>query len=426
VAASPALTSRPAAGTHPGAGGRTRRLAAHPDPGRVATGAAPARRPSTILFASLDGVSCTSLGHCVAVGDFLPVDKDAAAGDPDGDGHATHTLVESSDGDGWRDVASPDEGRGGAALSAVSCPGNDDCTAVGYYVPASFPLSATKAPPSYPLVESDDGHGWAVEPGPHVAPNSVLEGVSCPSVSRCVAVGYTATGPSAAPVESLLVEALEQGSWRVVRLRTPARTSSGLSSVSCIAASSCVAVGDVAPASDPTATRPLVEVLRNTTWSAAALPPAVDGPGILYRVSCVATDRCVAVGTTQATRRSGAALVLASGASGWTANAAALAQRGDISLTAVACGGASGCLATGLGFSSLDSAPRMVVARVGATSWQSLPGSSISGSVESLACLPGSGCVAVGSVPQNSFGNTLALADRFSDGAWTAARTAVP
>src|ERR1700722_1999837 len=64
--------------------------------------------PAKILYARLHDVSCVSSSRCIAVGDFLPVDKDAIGGDPDGDGQATHTLVESSVSGAWRLVPSPD------------------------------------------------------------------------------------------------------------------------------------------------------------------------------------------------------------------------------------------------------------------------------------------------------------------------------
>jgi high-affinity iron transporter len=427
----PSIGSRPLAGSTRAGGAKQ---AVHSPAGRPSTAslapvgaAATAARRSRILFASLDAVSCSSALRCIAVGDFLPVDKDAASGDPDGDGHATHTLVESSGGGRWSIVTSPDEGHGGAVLSAVSCPSAQDCTAVGYYIPSRFPLAATKAPPSYPLVESDDGRGWAIVASPQVAPNSVLQGVSCPSVSDCVAVGYTATSsPSGASVESFFVEVFDGTSWRAVALRAPAGTSSGLSSVSCPDVSSCVAVGNVAPASNPATTQPLIEELDNGTWTRAVLPRQVDGPGILYKVSCARPGRCIAVGSTESTRSSGAALVLVSNGSTWSANPAALAQAGDISLTTVACAGTSDCLVSGLGWTSLDAAPDTVLARVDATSWHSLDAASISGDVENLACPAASRCVAVGSVPQNTFGNTLALIDRLSDGTWTAEHSPLP
>ena len=170
------------------------------------------------LFATLDGVTCLTVTYCIAVGDFLPVDKDAAGGDPDGDGQATHTLVESSDARQWRPLPSPDEGHGGAELSSVSCPTKGDCVAVGFYRKAPFGLQATNAPPSYPLIEAYDGHTWRVVASPGVAPNSVLVSVSCPTSSSCTAVGYTTTSIGPNPSESFFVENFDGQSWAVVPL----------------------------------------------------------------------------------------------------------------------------------------------------------------------------------------------------------------
>ncbi|HTX00732.1 MAG TPA: FTR1 family protein, partial [Acidimicrobiales bacterium] len=430
-------------------------LAARPAP-RPAASASPRSR---ILFASLAAVDCASVARCTAVGDFLPVDKDAASGDPDGDGHAAHTLVETFDAGRWRVVQSPDEGHGGAVLSDVSCPAASDCVAVGYYIPDKFPLTATTAPPSFPLVESNATGRWNVVPSPRVAANSVLQGVSCASTSSCVAVGYTAsasahgraagaagaagaaiaagasgTGPSGAtsasagtPDESFFVEAYDGAAWHTVPVTPPAGTSSGLNAVSCPSAASCVAVGEVAPSSAPSATQPLVERLSDGRWTQVPLPAQVAGPGILYKVRCAAPEHCLAVGNTEVARRSGAALVIAQAGSTWSADGAALAEVGDTSLTALSCSGSTAdCLVSGLSWTSLQAAPSVVLARVGPTSWHALDASALPGSVEGLACTGASSCVAVGNVAQNNFGNTLAMVEGLSGSSWSSEPTPLP
>ncbi len=163
-------------------------------PNRPRTTAPSSAANTGLLYATLEGVACPSPSSCLAVGDFLPFDKDAATGDPDGDGQATHTLVEVSDGRTWRRSVSPDAGKGGSVLNSVACPATNDCVAVGSYKRALFALQMTKAPPAYPLIEDFDGNRWRVVASPTIAPNTTLSSVSCSSVSNCIAVGATSVG----------------------------------------------------------------------------------------------------------------------------------------------------------------------------------------------------------------------------------------
>ena len=368
-----------------------------------------------VLFASLQGVSCASVTHCVAVGDFLPVDKDAAVGDPDGDGKASHTLIESAVGTRWTHVASPDEGRGGAELSAVSCADAGDCVAVGFYRQGPFPASAPTAPPSEPLIESESDGRWHIVDGPTVAPDSVLTGVSCPTSSDCTAVGYTVAGESDGnPIESFFLESFDGRSWTLLPTSAPAGTVSGLNAVSCPSSASCVAVGDVAAVADPGVTRPLVETMTDGAWTAAALPPMGTGQGILYGVSCAAAGQCMAAGNVYTGSTTGAALVLSQNGSTWSLDQAALGQGGDPSLTALGCADAGHCVVAG---TALESA-RKVLARVDADGWQALASPSFSDNVQGLACPAVTRCVAVGSAYVNLFGNTEALVASLSADAW--------
>jgi high-affinity iron transporter len=383
--------------------------------------------PQRILYATLNGVTCSPATLCVAVGEFLPVDKDAAIGDPDGDGRASHTLVESSDGGRWHVASSPDEGKGGAVLSGVSCPSSGNCVAVGYYRPDKFPLQATIAPPNYPLIETFNGQRWRIATTPQVAPNSILVGVSCPSVTACVAVGYTTrTFKDGFAEESIFAESLNDNVWSVIAAPSSPTTSSGLSAVSCSAPSTCVAVGNVAPQENPSATMPLIEVLDGEHWAPAPLPAIAKGPGILYDVACPAGGPCTAVGSTEAHRASGAALVLSSKGAVWQANPTAMEQRGDISLTTVACASAANCVVAGTSLASLDASPEKILARVSATSWQKLEVASTNANIDAVACRDHQRCVVVGSAIRNSFGNTTAVIASLSGDTWTSESTPTP
>ncbi len=99
---------------------------------------------------------------------------------------------------------------------------------------------------------------------PTAPSNSVLTGVSCPTVTGCVAVGYSTTHPRPnVYVSHPLVEKLGGSEWRIVSLDAQAGGSEELTAVSCANSSSCTAVGSMADVDRPSATRPVALVLSD-------------------------------------------------------------------------------------------------------------------------------------------------------------------
>lgn len=373
---------------------------------------APGSTRSLTLFATLDALSCPAAGRCTAVGHVLVVDKDATEGDPDGDGQATRTLVEVLGVGGWHRIASPDEGSGGDALSGVSCPSTSECVAVGNYRPAPFGAQATTAPPVYPLIEALRNGRWEIVPGPPAPPDTALDSLACPSATSCTAVGTTTSDAgSASPVESPFVETFDGSTWSVVAAAGPARASTELKSVSCSSASSCIAVGDTAPASDPSATRPFAWQFTGGSWRVLS-PTSGSIAGTLADVTCSTPGRCVAVGNAVTGPSSGSALVVSLDAAGWHVDPTALAQGGDISLSAVDCAPRGGCVVAGI---ALQSALR-ILARVDAGGWLPISGYDQNETVQAVACPPTAACVVVGSSYVNGYGNTTALVGSLAGG----------
>ena len=119
----------------------------------------------------LDGVSCSSVSDCTAVGDVTTA-------------RTTRTLIEHGGGSRWSIIASPNGGvNDDNYLSAVSCPVATACTAVGHYFTGTSFLT---------LIEQWNGSRWSVTPSPNVnmKKTNYLTGVSCLSPSTCTAVGY--------------------------------------------------------------------------------------------------------------------------------------------------------------------------------------------------------------------------------------------
>jgi hypothetical protein len=167
----------------------------------------------------LDAVSCVSPVACTAVGNYA-----SSTG-------VARTLAESWDGSRWWLVRSPNVGRFGSQLVAVSCVSANACMAVGF----------TQGGPGATLAESWDGSRWSVlhTPSPG-STGSALYGVSCVLDHLCTAVG-AAGNSSGASIP--LVEAWDGTRWAVVPTPSPGTTNRTLNGVSCPGTTSCTAAG---------------------------------------------------------------------------------------------------------------------------------------------------------------------------------------
>jgi len=132
-----------------------------------------APNPPKLHNADLASVSCVSATACTAVGSrrrITPPDRG--------------TLAESWNGSSWSVVPSADAGTDADNfLYSVSCASGTSCIAVGV---ASTSTDDT-------LVEAWNGSSWSAAPSPGTQYiNALLNGVSCPSASMCMAAGERA------------------------------------------------------------------------------------------------------------------------------------------------------------------------------------------------------------------------------------------
>src|SRR5262249_20886291 len=119
-------------------------------------------------------------------------------------------------------------------LNGVSCPSPDRCVAVG--------LQRNRPGIYGPFAETWDGDRWSVVKiaGPARSPDAELLDVACSDADRCVAVGFWAAGTRFLP----LIEMWDGRRWTIVPFDGPPDfSSSTLNSVSCPARRSCHAVG---------------------------------------------------------------------------------------------------------------------------------------------------------------------------------------
>jgi len=227
----------------------------------------------------------------------------------------------------------------GGELVGVSCPSSTDCVAVGFDV-------------AFPLSEAWNGAKWTVRPVsvPTGALGGGLQGVSCPSTSMsgCTTVGaYTESSGNGAA----LAERWTNGRWVIQPTPPTTGGTNGtaiLLAVDCVKAADCIAVGtDGFANSGQSAT--LVEQWNGSSW---AVLPSPTPPGfawsVLNGVSCSSRTSCIAVGYSQPS--SGNAFMLAEGWNGveWTMlTVPEPAGATQSSLASVSCAPASGCVAVG-------------------------------------------------------------------------------
>jgi hypothetical protein len=259
----------------------------------MAVGAATARTVTQTLIERWDGGGLTSVPS-VDTGTSQPqslygvsctsVTFCVAVGSAQTVAGPTDTLVEQWNGVVWSLVPSPSEGASGLSeLNAVSCLSPTSCSAVGDYFNGSV---------SQTLAESFNGTAWSLvaSPNPSNQVTDVLTSVSCLSAAACTAVGYSAGGTG---YQNLAMQ------WDGATWSTTATPETGpddddlLESVSCGSPTSCTAVGSSSP--DGSSNDNLVEQWDNGVWTIVP-SPGLDGE--LLGVSCTGVWACDAVGDT--------------------------------------------------------------------------------------------------------------------------------
>jgi len=277
-----------------------------------------------------------------------------------------------------------------AQLVSVSCPSVRRCVAVGFHTIGS-------GSGLYPLAEAWNGRSWRLLKTPVI--HGRLLGIACPRRAACIAVGSrdTQQGIQASP----LAATWNGRSWR---LRRTARTGSNvdvtdLASISCKSPRRCIAVSGYGGA-EPTVSA-AVEAWNGRRWRLRA----VFGQSSLNGVACRTRARCLAVGSTSPASDSWVPFGAAQVATKWQMVAAPPGDSGDLdtSLSGVSCVTTTLCMAVGEG---------MLIDRWTGHAWQQLtvPGP---GQLAGVSCYSAASCVAVG-----QDGQSRAAAEAWNGTAW--------
>ena len=357
---------------------------------------------------ALDAVSCAAAGSCAAVGGY----NDA--------GSVFQSLLATSIGGVWTtaETVVPNGSGSEPYLQSVSCGAVGSCVAVGGYTKLN--------PYTVPLIETYSGGTWTSSdlalPADAVDPaQGYLDAVSCASATACVAVGYYFTATSQAG----LIATLSGTTWTTTAAPLPSggnsSTSNPLFSVSCTAATACVAVGEVNIGGT---NAPFAETLSGTTWSGVEVPTASSDTAYFNAVKCASAGTCAAYGTYENTPNSSVLAVL-SGGSWSSVNAPGV-------LKAVDCASATACVAVGSAVDGNGTSTQPLIERWSGVTWTAsnpaLPTDAANAPAPilwSVACPAAGTCTGVGSYQTNT-GAWLPLIENLSAGTFSTLAAPLP
>ncbi|HEY1774648.1 MAG TPA: hypothetical protein VGG41_00685 [Solirubrobacteraceae bacterium] len=267
---------------------------------------------------------------------------------------------------------------------------------------------------------------WSLQatPNPTGPFDSELFGVSCASVSFCMAVGYAEQGAARTP----LAERFDGTRWRLQAVTAPpGAVTADFIGVSCVGTRSCVAVGDYRNRHGLTLT--LAERWNGVAWSIEATPDpghpyaraTLDSGTEFSGVSCGSASSCVAVGDYLDRKHRSVALVERRRGAHWTLEPSPAARGRQLGSTS--CATATACTIVGeyrRGFGVL--VPTAERSLAGPWMLERAPASAVPGSMTSIlvsvSCVSSSRCTAVGERSTAAGGNA-AFAERLRGGSWT-------
>jgi hypothetical protein len=230
--------------------------------------------PPGTTWSSMEDVSCRTATFCMMTGEAGTTKQSAS-----GTVFISHATAYTWDGTKVTRLAVPNPPSGhDAELAGVSCPTVTTCLAVGNYTRPDGRSQAYSARWS--------GGRWTVQNARNLTSQvlTLFESVACVSTTRCEAVGTTLT-----PGSRAFAEAWTNGTWQTQP--TASQANATLFGVTCPAAGRCFAAGSVGSHS-------MIEAWNGTRWSVQPTPgtAAPRAGSALTHVSCVTASLCEAVG----------------------------------------------------------------------------------------------------------------------------------
>jgi hypothetical protein len=253
------------------------------------------------------------------------------------------------------------------------------------------------------LAERWDGTNWTIESTPNPSA-TYLGSVSCPAASTCIAVGSSGT--------VALAERWDGTAWSTLSVPSPAgATSSQLGAVACPAANDCIAVGDYVSSNGQS--MPLAEHWDGTGWSAQTFTDPTDR-SILNAISCTSATACTAVGSKNRQQS-------AEGWNGiaWTPELIPEPMSTESFLFGVSCASARSCEAVGSTLPTPQSYQQALTEGWNGIAWTTQPTpSSPNLNMDAVSCPSEAACIAVGS--------GYSLAEKWDGTSWTTQSVPTP
>jgi hypothetical protein len=258
---------------------------------------------------------------------------------------------------------------------------------------------------------------WSITPSPNGSglTGGIFFGVSCLDASTCVAVGNVPQG-GAGPIGTL-IESFDGTRWTTQASPNAAGANrSSLSGVSCVSPSSCIAVGSSeAPG---TFSRRLAERWNGTSWSIENTPtPSGATTSEFNAVVCVSVSNCTIAGDTAVQGGIGGdALIEHWNGSSWSLPTVPVPPDSDSLLASVSCAGPSACKAVGQSIDNDTGYKSTLIESWNGTSWSIdpspyLPTSTVA--LHSVSCSRPTSCIAVGGGQGDGV-----LAERWDGSSW--------
>ena len=368
------------------------------------------------------GTACTSGTQCFAAGVTL--------GDLSSGNTTPIPIIDSFDGSSWTyGTGAPLPAGVEGGLFNITCASPVDCWAVGTETEVDGNGNSIAA-----LVENWNGTVWSVVPTPTPSGNGVvgafLQGITCTAPSECIAVGYT-TDINGGNLNDL-IEQWNGTSWTIVPGPVTGQTYDQLMRVECLSADNCWAVGNAGPTQQEPNFLPiypgaigdqgLIEHWDGSSWT--VVPSTVEpspGGGFLYGIECLSANDCWASGTVTDSTGQGSGLLMEQwNGSAWTDVSSAVpapsGTSGGAILSSISCVGPAACWAAGSygsfgGGGGNGFQPQAFIEYWNGSSWSIEPSPEV-GPIDllnSVSCVAGVGCTAVGTTATEGNGNDPGL-----------------
>lgn len=273
--------------------------------------------PNKTSSDSLNAVSCTSVNFCMAVGSYMK------------SSNIDRNLIEEWEGSTWTIVRSPDEGTGDNSLDGVSCTSERHCVAVGYGTGAQYEegiiltfnghhwsitsilssvhgiyaFSAVSCPSrnfcvavghaakdagTQSVIYTWNGSHWNLSNASTLS--LTLTGVSCPTSHFCAAVGNE-PGNQHHEYPAGVILVFNGVQWSRSAVIDTVHGAYTLSGVSCTGIQFCEAVGYLG---DDAGFFTVIDTWNGTNWMEPATGTIHNAT--LASVSCTNKSDCVAAG----------------------------------------------------------------------------------------------------------------------------------